>query len=319
MSNQSYSLEIISHHPTFKSKSLRKYYVEGIETVGAWGDEPFEIKFTNYTWQKVEVKLSVDGTDVLSGDPATTDATAKMWVVNGYGTLSLKAWPENNNGGAQFVFTSGNNSVAAHTHGDMSSRGIIAAAVYTEGHVEPARINHNFYYTGYPIHRRSIVDYSAYPSWGSNTIGGDLIGGVTYGTNTTTTVCSAGGAGATMDSLSFNACDVAAASGETPVTKSLESLVAVGAGQHVDQKITYVAGLIKPTFSETIRVKYMWWDELVAKLREHNVPAPQPSGFPADQKRANINLGGTPRIGTYAGNAFPRTKQSEPYQSYMRV
>ena len=70
MSN--YSLEVISHHPTFKNKSLRKYYVDGIDTIGAWGDEPFEIVFKNNTWQKVQVKLSLDGTDILTGEPANT-------------------------------------------------------------------------------------------------------------------------------------------------------------------------------------------------------------------------------------------------------
>src|SRR5271168_5367765 len=97
---QNYSLEIISHHPSFSNKSLRKYYVDGIDTVGAWGDEPFEIKFTNHTWQKLQVKLSLDGTDILSGQPATTEVDEHMWVVNGGATMTLKAWPETNQGGA---------------------------------------------------------------------------------------------------------------------------------------------------------------------------------------------------------------------------
>lgn len=321
MSN--YSLEIISHHPTFRNKSLRKYYVEGIDTVGAWGDEPFEIKFTNHTWQKVQVKLSVDGTDVLTGDLATTDPTPKMWVVNGYGTLSLKAWPEDNNGGAALVFTSGSNSVAAHTHGDMSNRGIIAAAVYTEGHVPeypPIVINNN-----YPIRRRSIVDYDYYsaPIWTTNTgsFGGTL-GGGTY-SSSGTVIPAAGSAGGTSDvfTCSFNASDSLSSGSLSEAgqnsAKGLESLVAVGAGQHVDQKITYTSGLIKPTFTETVRVKYMWWDDLVAKLRQHNVPAPHASGFPGDKHKEHINLGSTPRVGQYGGRAFPR--EATPIQSYLRV
>lgn len=324
MSN--YSLEIISHHPTFRNKSLRKYYVEGIETVGAWGDEPFEIKFTNHTWQKVQVKITVDGTDVLTGEPATTDPTKDMWVVNGYGTLSLKAWPETNNGGAAFVFTSANNSVAIHTHGDMSSRGIVAAAVYTEGHVPaypPIVINNSYPY------RRSLSDHYYYTS--SNT--GGLIGGTLSNTSNSINVNTCGSnsadslggtlGGSDVFTCSFNASEGAASAslGEADSrargeTKSLESLVAVGAGQHVDQKITYVAGLIQPTFAETVRVKYMWWDDLVSKLRQHNVPMPHASGFPADQKRG-INLGSTPRVGEYGGNAFPRA--ATPVQSYLRV
>src|SRR6266850_1095133 len=114
MSTPNYTLEVISHLPQFKIKNLRKYYVDGIETVGAWGDEPFEIRFKNNTWQKVQVKISVDGTDVLSGKPADTELSKDMWVVNGYATLTIKAWPETNNGGAGFVFTSANNGVATH-------------------------------------------------------------------------------------------------------------------------------------------------------------------------------------------------------------
>src|SRR5574338_1333409 len=239
MSKQNYSLEIISHHPTFRNKSLRKYYVEGIETVGAWGDEPFEIKFTNHTWQKVQVKITVDGTDVLTGEPATTDPTKEMWVVNGYGTLSLKAWPETSNGGAAFIFTSANNSVAIHTHGDLSSRGIVAAAVYVEGHVEPIRytpivINNDYHH--YP-YRRSLYDYT-YTSNNTGSIGGGMLGGTTFGSNSIVTPASAGSNAA--DSLggtftcSFNASDGASASaslGEADArgeTKTLESLVSVG-------------------------------------------------------------------------------------------
>lgn len=327
MSN--YSLEIISHHPTFRNKSLRKYYVEGIDTVGAWGDEPFEIKFTNHTWQKVQVKLSVDGTDVLSGEPATTDVSKDMWVVNGYGTLSLKAWPETNNGGAQFVFTSANNSVAIHTHGDLSSRGIVAAAVFTEGHVEPIRVNPNYenhYHYHYDSYKGvlggSLTIPTSSPIWVYNnttTTGGNV--GGTYTSNSINN-CSFNASNSMGGTLS--SCDASPASAGSDGrrsrgledTKSLEKLVAVGAGQHVDQKITYVAGLIKPTFTETIRVKYMWWDDLVSKLRQHNVPAPHASGFPGDQKRG-INLGSTPRIGEYGGRAFPR--EATPIQSYLRV
>ena len=315
MSNPNYTLEVISHHPTFKNKSLRKYYVDGIDTVGAWGDEPFEIKFTNKTWQKVQVKLTLDGTDILTGAPATTDVTKDMWVVNGYDTLTLKAWPETNNGGAQFVFTSATNSVAVHTHGDLSNRGIIAAAVYTEGHVEPyippLRINYSP-----PVRsRKSIVDHTYY---GGNSSGGWC---GTLGSNTGS-VAGNTGEFSVMD-CSFNACTdtLSANLDETPSdSKGLESLVAVGAGQHVDQKITYVTGLIKPTFTETVRVKYMWWDDLVTKLRSVSYPMPHPSGFPADQKKTNINLGSTPRIGDYTGRAFPREAPSpQPYQSYLRI
>lgn len=37
MLHSKYSMDIISHHSSFKNKNLKKYNVDGIETVGAWG------------------------------------------------------------------------------------------------------------------------------------------------------------------------------------------------------------------------------------------------------------------------------------------
>lgn len=296
MSNN-YTLEIISHHSQFDGKSLRKYYVDGIDTVGVWGDEPFEIRFKNNTWQKVQVKLSVDGTDIFTGKPADTNPSSDMWVVQPYGTLSLKAWPENNNGGAAFVFTSANNSVAIHTHGDLSSRGIIAAAVFVEG--EPARLTYTYPYT-------TIIGggYTFGGGYNSGVLGGSII---TNNCNTWNASNSIVGNTASLDS--FTLCDTTPASASCSVDgsessarremKSLESLVAVGAGQHVDQQITYVEGLAKPVFTETVRVRYMWYDDMVVSLKHNNVPASHASGFPGDRNQNHINLGNTPRLPTH--------------------
>lgn len=323
MSTSNYTLEIISQHNQFKNKALRKYYVDGIETVGAWGDEPFEIRFKNNTWQKVQVKITLDGTDILTGKPGDTQVSKDMWVVNGYGTLNLKAWPETNNGGAGFVFTSANNSVAAHTHGDMSNRGIIAAAVFVEGHVEPIRISNPVYETHHHHHHYDRRK-SCSPYWGGNT----LIGGTTYGSGGITYGgTSAGDYTFGTNSISCNVGDVqpAAASmdcylnevGDSDAVDSrgLESLVSVGAGAHVDQKIVEVTGLIKPTFTETIRVKYMWWDDLTAKLRTETHAQAQPSGFPGDRDRKNIDLKGTPRIGDKKG-VFRRSEQEMSFARF---
>lgn len=319
-----YTLEVISHHPQFDNKSLRKYHVEGIDTVGAWGNEPFEIRFKNHTWQKIQVKISVDGTDVFTGQPADTNASDKMWVVNGYDTLSLKAWPENNNGGAGFVFTSANNGVAIHTHGNMSSRGIIAAAVFVEGHKpEPIRIvdhHHHYPYT-YPYIYTSpftltgdcILNGPTWMSYNSNTLGD----AGTFSVQTNSSV------GSTLDSIGKNCASMDSLYEAAPAgdrrrdavqehNKSLQSLAAVGAGQHVNQQISYVEGLVKPIFTETVRVKYVWWDDLVAALQKNNVAVPHASGFPGDNQR-NINLKGTPRLPVHGS-----FRRSEPL-SYQRV
>lgn len=302
---QNYSLEIISRSPDFNGKSLRKYAIEGIETVGAFGNEPFEIKFTNHTYQKVQVKISLDGTDILTGEQATSEPTGQMWVVNGKETMTLKAWPETKNGGAAFVFTSADKSVAIHTHGDLSHRGIIAAAVFTEGHVEPIRpipaVHH---------HHHHHNNWWSYPYYGEYTFGSS---DVTLGNSYSKGISSGSLRGQSLTSnstavpasqtfYSANVSDVATldcsmnASAGASASADLKSLASVGAGSYTEQQITYTTGLIKPLLSETVRVKYVWWDDLVAALRTNSVAAPHPSGFPGDKPL--MSIGSTPRADT---------------------
>lgn len=271
-----YSLEIISAHKSFRNKSLRKYAIDGVDTVGAWGDEPFEIKFRNNTRNKIQVKVSVDGTDVLTCKPADTEISSDMWVVQGHSTLNLKAWPETKNGGAQFVFTHADKSVALNTHGDMSSKGIIAVAVYEEGHVKEPNVHHHYHWHT-PYYDYSLSDSSG--DWkGHLRRSKSSFSDITRGINT--------------NDVTISSCD-------SSNNLSLDD-VAVGAGSFVDQKITYVTGLIEPKLSEIVKVRYVWWDDLKATL-EKNGYANQtsPDGFPGDKKL--VDLGNIPRVDT-SGN-----------------
>jgi len=284
-----YSLEIISQHPQFRNRPLKKYGIDGVDTVGAWGDEPFEIKFKNNSGNRVQVKVSVDGTDVLSGDPATTEADSQMWLVNGYGTLQLKAWPESKNGGASFVFTSANNSVALHTHGDMSNRGIIAVAVFEEGYIEPVRLNyHDYDYRDYGRRYRKRLDLTT-KSICRDTKSADA--DVDYSFDEVAEP-------ATYSSNSIDTYEGRIS--ESSVSNSLDrkSLASVGAGSYVDQRITYTKGLTKPVLATTLKVKYVWWDDLKAKLESMGYTNNDPDGFPGDASKKMIDLKSTPRIDT---------------------
>jgi hypothetical protein len=329
-----YSLDIISHHPDFKGKSLKQYDVEGIPTLGAYGSEEFEIRFTNHTAQKLQLKLSLEGTDILSGAKATTEPTDKMWVVNAYSSLCVKAWPESDKGGATFVFTNAGNSVAVHTHGDVSCRGIIAAAVFVEGHVEPIHyepwiITQPVYpwpwvQPTYPndwwyVYPWTVIPSTTYPYTGdtwtitntpiTNTTGSSFGSGGSYTSSCLSPVPTAG-SGASYTSGYLNVDPVGS---NPPVGASQNaSEVGVGAGQYANQNIAYVPGLIKPVFSETVRVRFMWWDELKAKLQSQHSPAPHASGFPGDRV-SGINLGSTPRVGQ------PSHRATTPAPVFSRV
>jgi hypothetical protein len=196
----------------------------------------------------------------------------------------------------------------------VSSLGIIAAAVYVEGSVSPYTVTLNVPYTA-PFT----------PYWGDYTYSTIVTNGIgSGGTFSSFGIIPTVGTpkGAATDSNVFDVgCynNVNATSNyiNFDMERSLESKAACGAGEYTPQRISYVQGLTKPMLHETVRVRYLWWDHLVAKLKEHNVASPHGSGFPADQ-RVGIDLGTTPRIGSYEKPAFPREQtQSQPV--YQRV
>jgi hypothetical protein len=140
---KNYELSIVSRLPESEGKVLKPWSVDGLETIGVWGEEPFEVVFRNNTSEKVQIRLSVDGTDVLTGKEAHTSPTHDgMWVIDAWGSMALQAWPETDQRGRGFQFGRVGTSVAAHTHGNMSSRGIIAVAVFTEGY-KPQKLEKN--------------------------------------------------------------------------------------------------------------------------------------------------------------------------------
>lgn len=290
MSFEKYSLQVISKHPEFNGRPLKKYSVNGLSTVGVWGNEPFEVVFKNNTFSRVQVKISIDGTDILTGGPADTNV-GDMWVVNGMATLTLKAWPETNKAGAQFIFTSAEKSVAVNTHGDLSSRSIIAAAVFTESYVAP-NYWHNNGISIYPTKYFGGYDHSG--GWGgSNSIRVRDAGDPTYGTNINSNVSNSVSNNSSMsrrDSKSLND------------TIELQSLAAVGAGQTIQQSIQQTTGLINPALSEVVRLRYQWWNELQDELKYGS--GQTGSGFPGEERKM-MSIGSTPRFGDWSEPVFP--------------
>lgn len=288
----SYNLDVISHLSEFKGRPFKKHNVEGIETIGVWGNEPFEVIFRNNTYQTVQVKLSIDGTDLLTGNPATTSAVGDMFVVKPYDKLSLKAWPESNKGGAQFIFTSAEKSVAVNTHGNLNSRGVIAAAVFTESYVAPYTV----YGGGYSSTFGSTVGACYNNSTANNAtmdyLELDLCREIDDGDDK---CMPAAGVDNRLGKLTLDDCEKSAApAGRRRARQSLKSVAAVGAGQHVAQRIENVKGFVKPALSTTVQVRYLWWDDLVDEVKANTKNVT--SGFPGDEVKI-MSLGATPRIG----------------------
>jgi hypothetical protein len=299
---QDFTLDVISHHPEFENKTLRKYNLDGIDTIGVYGDERFTVRFSNNSNEDVQVRLSLDGTDCYTGKLADLEINHDMFVVRAGRTLNLKAWRETNNGGAAFVFASGDKSVSLHTHGDVSHKGIIAAAVF----VEQERVITTTT-SGVRRERSLFPKYTTYttPKYitPKHTMGGSLgsSGGMTHTSNSPMPAAASGG-------MSVNSFDEAV---NTVMSEAAEikTSAAVGAGEYVEQKLTTVQGLNKPVLNTVVRVRYLWWDSLVEKLKTQQPRDTFQSGFPGAKSFADLS--NVPRVQSAGSQQPKRTNMFE--------
>lgn len=277
-----YTLNIVSKHPEFNNATLKKFNVEGIETIGVWGDEVFEIVFYNNNTCKVQTKISIDGVDVLTGELANTSVKGQMWLVEPYSTLRVKAWQETTKGGASLVFTNTNNSVSLNVHNSVSHRGIISAAVFTESSAYCRCSKPHYENRLKPLSFRNL-DLKGCSKGCSS--------GPTKSCNRTYESFDS-----TLDyslSDSFSEISDADVSNQSTIGASAAS---VGAGSYINNNIHYAEGFIKPQLSEIVKVRYLWWDDLKAKLETQNFD--HPSGFPGDEEFKHVDLKNTPRLNT---------------------
>lgn len=257
--NSLYSLEIISEDKNHEGKLFREHNVDGVNTIGVGKKEPFAIRFKNRSSEMVQVRISVDGTDIISGNLASTEPVGKMWLVKAYDQLTLRAWPEDNRGGARFIFSDEKSSVAANTHGSTAGVGIIAAAVFVEGALK-------------------------YTAWNSINSGGLLYGMPMRRRGGMTKSCIRAQSANVDYCCDLRSLDISEA--------SLEKKAAVGAGEQVKQAIHNAKGLEQPKFETALTINYEWWDSLQKKLNYCSEPT-SPNPFPGD--KIGIKLGSTPR------------------------
>lgn len=269
-----YTLELINSDTL---KKFRMFDVDGINTIGVEELEPFIIKFRNNTYNRVQVKLSVDGTDIITGKLASTDLSGQMFLVEGYGTLELKAWPEDFNGGAKFLFASAGEGVASTLHGENASKGYIAAAVYEESHVfREEKTKGIILNDSKQFKSKSIL--REYSSCSSDQVRSGETKGINYN-NTSVSDSISLHEIAEMDSMNID----------------YERSVEVGAGERVEQKLTKVAGLRSPKFSQIVQIKYLPWTTLRSRIKyDTNKLAGAHPAFPGDRQKL-IDLKSTPR------------------------
>lgn len=281
-----YELKIISMDEVSKNKALKQYDLNGEKVVGCYENEAFMLRFKNNTWNKISVKISLDGLNVLNGKLANTDINDDMFVIQPYQTLDLKAWPETNKGGSEFVFGKTEDSVAINTNGNKTGIGHIAAAIFIE------KVEVGQWYSQF---RGKTNQQMIAPTitWIAPTFTPTFTPpfDITCKNNQTGTTIP------TFDTINYNSQCIASSNSMNIYSCNAIAFngPAVGAGEYTAQEITKVAGLNKPVLSEIVSIKYEWWTSLRSKIRQLK-DIPINPAFPGDQQVTKmIDLKSTPR------------------------
>jgi hypothetical protein len=126
-----FSVEVlIDGRPAFE------YFARGRRYVEAFENAEYEVRIHNPTSGRVAVALSVDGMNTI--DARHTSAwDAHKWVIEPYGTISVRGWQMSSENARKFYFTTERDSYGAKI-GQTANLGVIAAVFFRERN--PVRI-----------------------------------------------------------------------------------------------------------------------------------------------------------------------------------
>ena len=115
---------IISGLPASEYAARGRRYIEALENA------EYELRIHNPTSSRVAVALSVDGLNTI--DARHTSAwDAHKWVIEPYGTISVRGWQMSSENARRFYFTSERDSYAAKL-GQAANLGVISAVFFRE-------------------------------------------------------------------------------------------------------------------------------------------------------------------------------------------
>ena len=90
----------------------------------------YTINIRNNTYSKALFIVSVDGLDILKGEPAGLDSQG--YVVNPYQSISIPGWKVDNQQAAEFFFSLKNDSYSKASNSNTANLGVIGAMVFSE-------------------------------------------------------------------------------------------------------------------------------------------------------------------------------------------
>ena len=159
-------------------KPIKTYLHNGKFFVEARNNQEYTVKVKNNSWSRILVVPSIDGINVLSGEPA--GKSKEGYVVSGYSNVEIKGWRTSHEIVHPFKFSSKSKSYAAkseQTEGDTRNCGVIGIEVYAEK-IKPAPapiIIEKYIDRPYPVYPKPVwPNYPSYPyigdvTWSSTT------------------------------------------------------------------------------------------------------------------------------------------------------
>jgi len=120
-----FSVEVlIDGAPTTEYAARGRRYIEALENA------EYELRIHNPTSSRVAVALSVDGLNTI--DARHTSAwDAHKWVIEPYGTISVRGWQMSSENARRFYFTTERDSYAAKL-GQAANLGVVSAVFFRE-------------------------------------------------------------------------------------------------------------------------------------------------------------------------------------------
>jgi len=120
-----FSVEVI-----IDGRQTSEYFARGRRYIEALENAEYELRIHNPTGSRVAVALSVDGMNTI--DARHTSAwDAHKWVIEPYGTISVRGWQMSSENARKFYFTTERDSYGAKI-GQTANLGMIAAVFFRE-------------------------------------------------------------------------------------------------------------------------------------------------------------------------------------------
>lgn len=130
-SGQLLSVEVVDRQ---RRQQLPIFQKQGRWYVGGEHRQPYGLLLRNHSAGRLLVVASVDGVNVLNGEPAAADQPG--YIIAPYASLSIDGWRKSHNSVAEFVFTAPEDSYAERT-GQGGNTGVLGFAVFEEAAPAP--------------------------------------------------------------------------------------------------------------------------------------------------------------------------------------